>query len=170
MFVILQPSVSAFIFPQRRAMMLHNFLNQVERKNGIDPQDFWQFREDYSPGNFSFNENVASVAGVLNLQKLTPPETVLLQFSSPLIESKDEVIDQKSWLGIWQTVTQNEKKVLFINQTTRIFYDSDDILHIVFVKPISDMEKANGFFDYTESERKLLADQYWLNETSVKIP
>src|SRR5260221_10666142 len=66
MFSILQPSVSAFLFPQKRSLVLRNFLHAVEQKNGIDPQDFWQFREEYSPGSFHFNEQVADVAGVLN--------------------------------------------------------------------------------------------------------
>ena len=85
------------------------------------------------------------------------------------------MIDQKRWLeffqiavqGSAQSTSQNEKKVLFTNQTTQIFYDTEGVLRIIFVKPIAEMRKANGFFDYTDKEQKLLNGQYWLDETWI---
>lgn len=167
LFISLQPHFASRFFPEHRAMVLNNFLKSVQQKGGVDARDFWQFREEYSPGNFQFNHNFADVAGVLHLQKVASPSATLLEFRSASLFSKDEVADKPFVLNFWPSMTQNQKQVLFSNSSTQIFYDQSNVLRIIFIKPISEMKTANGFFDYTGQEEKILHDFSWINETWV---
>jgi len=72
LFIFLQPKVESQFFPSKRAQVWQYFFHQVEQKQVILPQDFWEFRELFSPGFFVFNDGLASVAGILNLHKLPP--------------------------------------------------------------------------------------------------
>lgn len=167
LFGVLQPSISARIFPQKRELVLKNFLQQVQQKQELSPQDFWQFREAYSPGSFSFDEQTASVAGVLNLYHLDSPKTVLLEYHSPLVTSKDEVMDEVSAFELWLSINQNIQRTIFADPTTHVFYDQQNVLRIVFIKSIDEMKTANGFFDYTKQEQNLLRGKVWVNETWI---
>lgn len=41
------------------------------------------------------------------------------------------------------------------------------VTEIIFIKPISEMKKANGFFDYNDKDKKLLEGKYWFVYTTI---
>lgn len=111
LFVVLQPNFSSLLFPSRREKVLDTFIQTVQTENKLDSQKFWQFRQQYAPGFFLFNPQAAEVSGVLNLKTLTSPATLLLEFRSPLIISRDYAISEESWQQAWLALTQDQKKI-----------------------------------------------------------
>ncbi len=169
MFLTLQPKFAAFLFPSKRAAVLKNFLSQVQQKKTINAQDFWQFREFISPGSFHFNPETAEVAGILNLHKIQGSQVHLMEFTSPVMTSSDQVITRDRWIRLSAYLPQLAEKMLFANQESFIFYDHQGDLHILFVKPIEEMATANGFFDYTQQEKEYFHDYYWFNDTRLSL-
>ena len=169
LFLTLQPKVAALLFPQLRAKMRNNFLSQVQQQHDINPQLFWQFREFYSPGSFTFFPQYEDLAGGLVLKNSIAPITKvpILDFHSPFITSSDSLIFRENWQKYMNVKNISAHDVLFQNPTTLIYQAENNQLKIIFVKPIEEMQIANGFFDYTDQEKQLLQNRYWLDETTV---
>ena len=171
MFIFLQPKIESQFFPTKRAQVWQYFFHLVEQKQAILPQDFWEFRERFSPGFFVFNDGLASVAGILNLHKLPTGSGrfSLLQYNSDYLKSNDQIINKNNLTKAWQSILQSHhpRQTIFSNQFSSIFYDDSGNLWIVFVKPVEEMRTTNGFFDYTGAEKEILTDYYWLDETRI---
>src|SRR5262245_39903627 len=56
-FVLLVPKVTSTIFPQKRAEMLQNFLDQTKTNQDMNLQSYWQLREFYFPGSFVYEKS-----------------------------------------------------------------------------------------------------------------
>src|SRR5581483_2899830 len=54
-FLFLTPKLTSRLFPQKRDMILKQFVQNVEKTHQVDPQKFWEFREFFSPGYYTFN-------------------------------------------------------------------------------------------------------------------
>lgn len=51
--------------------------------------------------------------------------------------------------------------------TNELIASSGKTTYIYFIKPISEMSKANGFFDYKDQDKKLLETKNWYVETKI---
>lgn len=169
LFVLLQPKVSSLIFPQKRAAIRAEFIQRVVADQYINPQVFWQFREFYSPGSFTFDPKYSEVAGVL---KFTYPfrqsKIELLKFHSPYLDSYDAIIQKNLAEQYLQEAIQQPKQILFQDLRSIIYLDQSDEMRIIFVKPIEEMMQTNGFFDYDQKERDHMRGMLWMSETWVK--
>ena len=166
-FFFLQPKMAALFFPQVRAARLAAFLQHTKATHQINVQEFWQFREFYSLGSFQFNHQEAEVAGGLKLPKYFSAPTVwLLSFHSPFLVSWDSAVSQSDWQRYFPQHV-SPQQIVFQNSTEIIFWEHPKVLKIVFVKSITEMVSANGFFDYTPHEHEILNGHYWLNETWI---
>lgn len=134
--LLLHPTLSAILFPWKRAKSLNTFIDKVQKTHNLDPQEFWKWRESYYPGSITFTK-VASA---------NTPHTV---YRSKYITSYEYVVD---------TNTMGDKIYIKRNK---------DTADIVFIKPISEMKRANGFFDYNDKDKKLLEGKYWLVVTII---
>lgn len=169
LFIFLQPKAAALLFPPVRNKIKTDFLQRVISQHDMNAQEFWQFREFYAPGHFTYNSHAADLAGGLILRdsiKSSSP-VLLLSFSSPFSESWESIVSRQDWQHYVDTKNVPAENILFHNATTLIYQDKPGPLHIIFIKPIEEMVSANGFFNYTDQERKLLSDKYWLNQTWI---
>src|SRR3989344_1180556 len=52
----LLPKLSSKVFPKEQSKMLKTFISLVVKNQSINPQEYWEFREFYSPGFFTFSK------------------------------------------------------------------------------------------------------------------
>lgn len=151
-----------------RRQLLDKFISQVEADQKIDPQKYWYFRERYSPGNLSFNSQAIDMLQtfkITNLEELKP--TVLLNYQSKHLSSTDSVTPEPHLI---KKPTPGSDEKYIINQDNLILQKIDEHhLKLEFVLPISEMKKANGLFDYKDSENQLLENKFWLNQTLIEF-
>jgi len=165
-FLALQPTVSSNLIPQKRQLLLTTFLNQVNQDQHISAQKFWEFREFYSPGTFTFNSESVGVYQTFRIINLPTPQTDLIFFTAPKTKSLDAVINSPR---IYLDKISSISEPVFQNSSSVIYYNTQSSLKIIFYKSIDEMRSANGFFDYLPSELEFLDGKYWLNETELRL-
>jgi len=174
----LQPHVKALVFGElSRPVSLEKFIADVEAKQGIDEKSFWKFRERYAPGSFTFNSGVAFL-GTQVIQKLPTAGEPLHTFTSAHLVSQDfvlvrdpslEPVDQaKAFLASQASLPTSEASILFSNETNLMYTTTDNQTVIFFFRPIEELYTVDGLFDFTEDERELLKDRFWVNLTILE--
>ena len=169
-FVIFTPRVSSLIFSQKRDMTYNSFVSKTQNNQKLDPQEFWKFREFYSPGYFELkdqgleNSDVQSAVDEIGLTPKGVTYTSLFRAKHSISldgitesNSLDEIIDTKSLENI---TFQNENSVILTNNMNQKI--------IIFLLPVSEMKKANGFFEYDGKDKELLENKNWFNITMLK--
>lgn len=162
--LIFHPSVSSRIWSWQRDRVYNHFVSQVQMQQKIDAQTFWQFREFYSPGEFTFNPDAVGVYQTLRITTLSGPETRLLTFTAPHLISNDSIITTPD---IYQQKIANIPEPLYQDESSVIYETDDNEVNLIFYLAIDEMMAANGFFDYLPAERELLQGKYWLNQTTL---
>jgi hypothetical protein len=173
LFIILSPKVSSLLFPLKRQAILNEFINKTKSEGKISPQVYWQFREFYSPGYFTFSRT--GIAGAL-IDKSTKEigikynknavDLIDLAFASQKINSLDMLTKQSSLDSIIDKAQFKKEKIIFINQNSLIYQKDAKTVQIVFLLANGDIKKANGFFDYTDKDKKITDGENWFNITS----
>lgn len=170
LFLFLQPKVSALLSQSKREKMLKNFITNVQTSQGVHGQDYWEFREFYSPGNFIFDRN--------GIKKINiPPDTLpflsfdqfqpYLYFSSPYLSSVDSLIDEKD-LQKLISPTMPEGSTILFKSNTALLFQKINITYLLFVLPYEEMKKTNGFFNYDGQDKTLLRNKNWYNVTIIR--
>lgn len=172
-FILLVPKVASRVFPQKREQILNNFISQTVKEGKIDPQKYWEFREFYSPGYFDFSEKGIDMSnlkdGLSDLSRSADMiDLYFLGFHSKNLISLDGLTEEASLNKVFDNRKLSVKEVLFENHNAIIYKDTNGQTYIVFLLPISEMKKANGFFDYNKKELKFLDKKHWYNITKLK--
>lgn len=171
-FLIFTPKVASMLFPLKRQMILQTFISSTKQSNKIDPQKFWEFREFYSPGYFNFNRNgltntqiktEESKTGILVNMKYV--SRIFLTFTSPHLNSFEALVTTAKLSDVIDTAMLGSKETIFSNNSTLIYKDSEERTHIIFLKPLSEMQRANGFFNYNDTDKSLVEGKNWLEVT-----
>lgn len=171
-FFLFVPKISSSLFPFKRHMLWDTFLTQVQKDRKIDPQKYWEFREFYSPGYFTDNKT-ASTDEITNALKKYGIKgdrtfTTLLVFHAKNAESIDTLTTMTKFDAIIAPLPHNN--ILFKNNDSLIYKPDETHVVITFLKPLSEMEKANGFFDYREKDKELVKGKMWFNITKLTLP
>lgn len=173
-FYLLSPKISAQLFTFKRQVTLNEFINN-SKANGINPQEYWKFREFYSPGYFTFSRD-----GIEESLLKTTKEKIgikfneknidltFLIFSSPQVDSLDMLTKQTDLNSIVTEMHLLQENIIFINKDTLIYKEDPKTIKIVFLLNNAEMKKANGFFKYEENDKKITGEKNWLNITSIK--
>lgn len=133
--------------PIIREYRLNTFIKNTVKNNAISPQEFWQLREFYSPGAIHLNK----------------PN---LTFTSNKVVSHETLVDKK--IALEHLLPKlNGWNILYRKTNELIATNGSDTL-IYFIKPISEMAQANGFFDYKDKDEKLLINKNWYVITKIK--
>lgn len=162
----LHPSFSARLWSWQRQRILDAFISQLETEKTVNPQAFWQFREFYSPGEFAFNPQAVGIFQTLRLVKLSDPETEVLYFHSPKLQSTDSLITTPT---LYTQKKPHSAQVLWESERATLYRSGPEELTLIFYASIDEMRTANGFFDYLPSEQELLQGKYWLNQTIITL-
>lgn len=145
-YFLLQPRVSG-VFPFIRQYRLAQFIKNTIKNKHISPQEFWQLREFYSPGVITFKK----------------PD---LLFKSARIYSHETILGKNVKLS--SLVPKNKRNNVIYENENELISTQDDLTTIYFIKPITEMATANGFFDYRDKDKKLLENKNWYVVTQIK--
>ena len=145
-YFLLQPRVSNTI-PFIRKLQLTTFIKNTIKNNSISAQEFWQLREFYSPG-------------VIQVDKPN------LTFTSNKITSHETLIDKA--ITLQSLLPKSSNWHVLYQKTNELIATSGNETFIYFIKPISEMVKANGFFDYKDKDKKLLENKSWYVVTKIQ--
>ncbi len=123
----------------------------MQKNDAVDAQEFWQFREFYYPGALMVNKEGLSTQP-LNIISLPKDSLYFTSFRSRYIQS-DEFLVSADTLGTILNKKYN-KSFLLTQEKNRVI--------LVFIKPVKEMVRANGFYDYKDKDKKLLEGKSWL--------
>lgn len=173
-FLFFVPKVASALFPFKRQMLLHNFMGVVQKEKTVDPQTFWEFREFYSPGYYTVNKTGLSQNQIQIAEKsigifLTkqPNTNIFLSFTSPHLHSMEALVTTSSLGNVVNDQTIEKAKVLLAGNNETVFTDAKGDTYILFLKPVSDMQTANGYFDYKDVDKNIVQGKYWLDITKL---
>ncbi len=168
-FVIFTPRVSSLIFSEKRELNLNSFISSAQNDQKIDPQEFWKFREFYSPGYFELRDQGLEKSEIQSAQSeigLLPNNVIYASlFRSKHSLSLDGVTEAKSLDEVIDINSIGEIK--FQNSNSAIIKRGNDWI-IIFLMPVSEMKKANGFFEYEGKDKEFLKNKNWFNLTKIK--
>lgn len=173
-FIFVHPRISNYL-PWHYTQAQQHFLGEVLQKKTVDPQTYWEFREFYSLGNFTFDPKTVTFGETQIIYALPEDRNTLLTYTAPRMLSNDLIVkvdpSQPQAQSIKNIVSEYDKtystaEVVFKDDSTRIFKNPDGKYILLFAKTTDEMRSANGFFDYTGSEKKLLENTVWLNTTT----
>lgn len=176
-FLLFVPKVSSSLFPFKRQMIWNNFLSETTSQRKIDPQKYWEFREFYSPGYFTFSREGFKENQInQTLNDINIPieeksiERNFLIFNSPRIISIDSLTKLNDLNKIIDFNKLHNKKILFRNSDSIIYLENEKQAKIIFLLNSEDMKKANGFFDVNSAnDQRIIENKYWINITSIKL-
>lgn len=149
------------LFPFKRNAMLNKFISTVKQTKKIDAQAFWQFREFYYPGSL-----VVDKKGIKPPPFISPP-----LWTSPLYITafRSKLVTSDEFLVGYATASaylEPNKRYTIIGSDFAIS-ESQKSMQIIFIKPIAEMTRANGFFDVKDKDAKLLKGKSWLVITEI---
>lgn len=158
----LHPTTSVVVFPVKRAQMLNSFLANIDATKSIDAQGFWQFREFYYPGTLIVDKSGIKDSSSPSIPLAYEPYLFTVFHSSKI--ASYEYLVTKNTLDL--IVPKSDEWKIFPNSSLA-YKHTDDSVSLVFIKPISEMVRANGFLDYKDKDKKLLDGKYWLVVTTI---
>lgn len=174
-FVIFSPKLSSLVFSLRRETVLKEFINETKIHGRVDPQNYWKLREFYSPGHFIFSRDGIAESILMNTLKeigidynSKNVDLTFLFFSSEKLHSLDMLTKQASLSALINQKQIREKDIIFMNKNSLIYKEKQNLIKIVFLMSNSDMQLANGFFDYKDKDKNLIKGQNWFNITSLR--
>lgn len=171
-FILLTPGISSSVLPLRRDNLIKEFTLQLVQKRLLDPQEYWKFREFYSPGYFDYNKK--GLSDSLRSQFITTigiptslsSGSVFLIYHSPKLSSVDLLVNKQDLRTIMNP-NFTPKHVIY-QDTSTLMYEEQESYKLIFIKPITQMRTAVGFFDYDAGDKNLLDGKAWLNLTEIK--
>lgn len=162
----LVPKIAVRIQPQIQQQKLTTFIANLQTRGDIDAQEFWQFREFYAPGSFTYPAQTADLAAGLilkNAPRCTFKTPILYYYSDNMV-SQESIVNKHEWQKYLAEDLNPDDTVIFKNETT-LLYKTDGTYHLIFAKPGTEMMQANGFYSYTEPETAQLRHSYWISES-----
>ncbi|QQG44560.1 MAG: hypothetical protein HYW86_01430 [Candidatus Roizmanbacteria bacterium] len=179
-FLIFQPKLSTWLFSFKRQSIFNNFMADVQKNKAINARTFWEFREFFNPGYFTFERDGLSkkqTAEALKKVRISLNSNVyyhpFLIYNSDKLNSIEFLVQTNELNKIINNVndlTLNVKKEILNTPSSHLYYDSDKTVKILFIKPVDEMVLANGFYNYRNDEDvKIYKDKSWLSITSVNL-
>lgn len=173
-FLFLSPKISAELFVFKRQSALNEFINN-SKTNGINSQEYWKFREFYSPGYITFsrnginknllNETQEKIKIKYNEKNI---DLTFLVFTSPKVNSLDMLTKQTDLNMVIDQDQLSKENIIFINTNSLIYKEGPKTIKIIFLLSNAEMKKTNGFFKYEENDKKITEGENWFNITSIK--
>lgn len=176
LFILFQPKLSAQLFPFKRQMIWNEFATNVKTDGQIDGRTFWQFREFYYPGYFTFDrlglskQKISVAEEKLNIELLPEASaSAFLIYKSDKVNSLEALVNTDDLsTAVSDKVFSNENVVL--QNTSTSIYLSPKKARIFFIKPTDEMVTANGYYDYKNTQDKAIIEgKYWLSVTEVEL-
>jgi len=166
--VVRHPDFYAKYFPQSRQKMFNQFQSKL-MNNQFDPEEYWHFRERFSPGSFSRDEKNTGFFATFRITSVNEELTPLFYYESDYLSSVDALIS-----GVPGDIIKKQKSLLageivYESESQLLIKENDKNYIFVFVISTDEMQRVNGMFDYIPSEKELLKDKSWYNITYLSM-
>lgn len=154
-------------FSHNYRMELFSELSSSLENNNFDPEEYWEFRERFSPGTFLRDEQNTDFFATFRITHVTDSLTPLFYYDSRYIRSLDAVVtgSAKDTLDIVKKDFPGE--IVFEQSEYILIKASENEYVFAFVKPIETMKQVVGMFDYIPKEMELLQAKQWYNVTYI---
>ena len=169
--ITLQPTVRARWDNSYRSKLINNFIGSINSSDILNSQEFWLFRERYSPGHFTYNDQYVDLFQTFRIiGKNESDQTDLLYYHSPLIASTESISLNPDYLN--EVANKIHTSKIIAQSSDLLLYkevidESEEQFHLYFIKPIDDMMQTIGFFDYLPQEREILEGMYWVHYSKI---
>lgn len=163
-FILFVAKVSSILIPQKRAALLQNFINDMQKKQDIDLRQYWEFREFYSPGSFNYEKNGLfnkNDMRIMSLISQDPSVTPKLLFSSERVTSIGGRTKVK------KLSAKNSYPNILLQTSSLVLSENETTIFLIFLKPVSEVKKANGFLQYEQTHDEKQGD-LWLEITTIQ--
>ena len=163
-----QPDFNVKYFPQSRMRMLNQFQSEL-KNNQFDSEDYWQFRERFSPGSFTRDQENTDFLTTFKIIQVKEEITPLLFYKSDYLNSVDSLLSGNFSDQIEKLKKDYPGEILVETEKFIYIKISDSKYLFSFVDSIEKMNAVNGMFDYKTEESELIKDQLWFNVTEISI-
>ena len=94
---------------------------------------------------------------------------VFFSYTSPMWYSVEGLVPAKNANEITQTYVDNmlASGDVVLNTERDIIVKTDAGYTILFLKPIDQMQKTNGFLDYNGAQKELVKDKVWVSISRI---
>ena len=170
-YVLLQPRLSARLFPSIQAQRVEHFISDITAQQTIDPYKFWEFRDLYSRGTFSYNPDIIMPFSILQLYRSFITPTKILAFTSPNINSSEVLVHLTSTekTNITLPAADEKTEILLSTKTAAAYIDhTKGTLELTFIEPLSEVKQYNGLLNY-DDEHKYLNNTHMITSASITI-
>lgn len=171
LFFLLQPKLATTFVPGSSENRLENFITESKSGKGISGQEYWEFREFYSPGYFTFNKT-----GLTSGQMDKELKQILkkIDSTSPILAFHSESLQSIDSLTTIPSIKSVKNAILFSGFKT--IYEGKDQMIIEYSKKLyffllfsnEELQKTNGFLDYSENDRELTSNKKWLSISVIE--
>jgi len=166
-YMFAQPKILPLLFPTN-SQQFSTLIERVKNDEQVSGQAFWEFREFYSPGYFTpYNRTAPARNNISELDSILVyfnPMTPLHIFRSKKLTSIDMLTSHATIQDITNQKSMPGFRVEYESKTSMIMR-SEDKLYLVILFSNSDLQKTNGFLDYTDADRELSKNKKWLSIT-----
>src|SRR5258708_29067224 len=172
------PRIQAMLFPSVRLNELTKLALSVRTSRSVDPFLFWQVRDEYGSGFFTLSSDHTIFRETQEL--FLPPRSEWIELASyhgARVESHD-------YLTPWNTLPHSRypefldhitesasppSRSIFQSEDTRVFLEGKDRLVVAFIKPISEMAKVDGLYNFPDKTLEDLHGRLWANVITFKL-
>lgn len=177
-FIVLQLSLSKMLFSFKKENNIKQFIQNIKQTKSINPQTFWEFRDLNSNGIFSFLNSESITNHCQDFNDLILPKSILnnygslmyLCYQSDILKSVDYLIDVKASKNVFDYFTNDYQNSILKTDDILIFENiNSKEIYLIFTKPIPEMEKAKGFFDFVDKDEINVDNKLWLSISKFRL-
>ena len=159
---LLHPLPGQNLLQIKNHVLLGIFIERIE-KQGFQEKEWWEFRQKYSSGNFSYNADVLYPYSILELGTIANVPVELFFYRSSLINSTDLIVSNPV-LTLSDTSIDYEK--LYVTDTVLLYKDKQsNKIYLERILPFATLKKFNGLIN-SESVPSL-EGAYWLTKATI---
>lgn len=162
------PDMQAAYFPSYRKKLFVQFKNELS-SNEFNPEHYWEFRERFSPGNFTAEQTNTDFLATFRISNANEQLTPLLFYKSKHLNSIDGLLEGP-FSQISEQIKQDYPGEILVENDKLIYIKVDDWTYLLaFIEEIDRMKRVNGVFDYRSNEYELIKNHSWYNISKIQL-
>lgn len=162
------PDLKAKYFSSHRKILFNQF-NKELSLNKFNPEHYWEFRERFSPGNFTAEQTNTDFLGTFKISSVNEQLTPLLFYESKHLNSIDGLL-KGPFSQISEKIKQDYFGEILIENDKLIYIKVEDWTYVLaFIEEIDRMKRVNGVFDYRSNEYELIKNHSWYNISKIQL-
>jgi hypothetical protein len=168
-YLLFSPHIASLLFPSQKQARWQQLEQNIVKTGTVNARDFWQLREFYDNGNFTFNKTGVPILNnflsqTIDYKILT--DLPFLTYTSHDFKSMDFLITGNN-MNRFVTIPRDVQ--VLVHKKNLILYKKGKEAYLLFTMPTSEMVKANGFLEAKRDE-KILKDKYWMDMSMITLP